>query len=38
MENCGKGVSTASWLGWSRRDINSTDKKRVLVEKMQDGH
>lgn len=33
MENCGKGVSAASWPGWSRRDINSTDEKIVLGKK-----
>lgn len=32
-ENYGKGVSTATWPGWNRRDIDSTDEKRVLGKK-----
>lgn len=33
MESYGKGVIAASWPGWSRSDINSTDEKRVLGKK-----
>lgn len=33
MESYGKGVIAASWPGWIRSDINSTDEKRVLGKK-----
>jgi len=32
-ENYGKESSASSWPGWSRRDTNNTDKKRILEKK-----
>lgn len=38
MEKYGKAVSTASWPGCSKRNINGREEKRVLGKKVQDGH